>query len=164
MFASAKVRRFCPDSKDLTKILFELLRRYGGYATKGRNRVECCRKGIKNGAPLSPDVNYKSILMNNTLCPYSCMVFILSCSEVLQAMSLACGCRQRVSCRHLNSINTQKMRVNILRYFFFRKLYKKETTRRWLLKWSRGDKVLLPALSGVVKTFVLTLQRYELFS
>ena len=33
---------------------------------------------------------------------------------------------------------------------------------RWLLKWSRGDKVLLPALSGVVKTFVLTLQRYKL--
>ena len=30
-------------------------------------------------------------------------------------------------------------------------------------KWSRGDKVLLPALSGVVKTIVLTLQRYELF-
>jgi len=32
---------------------------------------------------------------------------------------------------------------------------------RWLLKWSRGDKVLLPALSGVVKTIVLTLQRYK---
>ena len=56
------------------------------------------------------------------------------------------------------------MRVSILRYFFFRKLYKKETTRKWLLKWSRGDKVLLPALSGVVKTCILTLQRYELFS
>ena len=33
---------------------------------------------------------------------------------------------------------------------------------RWLLKWSRGDKVLLPALSGVVKTIVLTVQRYKL--
>ena len=32
----------------------------------------------------------------------------------------------------------------------------------WLLKWSRGDKVLLPALSGVVKTNVLTVQRYKL--
>ena len=30
-------------------------------------------------------------------------------------------------------------------------------------KWSRGDKVLLPALSGVVKTYILTLQRYEIF-
>ena len=29
-------------------------------------------------------------------------------------------------------------------------------------KWSRGDKVLLPALSGVVKTFILTVQRYKL--
>jgi len=29
-------------------------------------------------------------------------------------------------------------------------------------KWSRGDKVLLPALSGVVKTIVLTVQRYKL--
>ena len=33
---------------------------------------------------------------------------------------------------------------------------------RWFLKWSRGDKVLLPALSGVVKTNVLTVQRYKL--
>jgi len=31
-------------------------------------------------------------------------------------------------------------------------------------KWSRGDKVLLPALSGVVRTDVLTLQRYKLTS
>jgi len=30
---------------------------------------------------------------------------------------------------------------------------------RVAFKWSRGDKVLLPALSGVVKTIVLTLQR-----
>ena len=29
-------------------------------------------------------------------------------------------------------------------------------------KWSRGDTVLLPALSGVVKTFILTVQRYEI--
>ena len=29
-------------------------------------------------------------------------------------------------------------------------------------KWSRGDKVLLPALSGVVKTNVLTVLRYKL--
>jgi len=30
-------------------------------------------------------------------------------------------------------------------------------------KWSRGDKVLLPALSGVVKSELLTVQRYEIF-
>ena len=30
-------------------------------------------------------------------------------------------------------------------------------------KWSSVDQGLLPALSGVVKTNVLTLQRYELF-
>jgi len=28
-------------------------------------------------------------------------------------------------------------------------------------KWSSVDQVLLPALSGVVKTFVLTVQRYD---
>ena len=28
-------------------------------------------------------------------------------------------------------------------------------------KWSSIDQALLPALSGVVKTFVLTLQRYD---
>jgi hypothetical protein len=28
-------------------------------------------------------------------------------------------------------------------------------------KWSSIDKALLPALSGVVKTYILTLQRYE---
>ena len=30
-------------------------------------------------------------------------------------------------------------------------------------KWSSVDQGLLPALSGVVITFVLTLQRYEVF-
>jgi hypothetical protein len=30
-------------------------------------------------------------------------------------------------------------------------------------KWSRGDKVLLPALSGVAKSEPLTVQRYEIF-
>ena len=29
-------------------------------------------------------------------------------------------------------------------------------------KWSSIDKALLPALSGVVKTFILTVQRYKL--
>ncbi len=58
--SDAKIRRISAESKDLTKIFFELLRRYGEYATKARNRVECCRKGIKNGAPLSPGVNLKS--------------------------------------------------------------------------------------------------------
>ena len=31
-------------------------------------------------------------------------------------------------------------------------------------KWSSIDQALLPALSGVVKTFILTLQRYTFFS
>jgi len=30
-------------------------------------------------------------------------------------------------------------------------------------KWSSVDQVLLPALSGVVKTYILTLQRYIFF-
>jgi hypothetical protein len=30
-------------------------------------------------------------------------------------------------------------------------------------KWSSIDKALLPALSGVVRTFILTVQIYELF-
>ena len=41
---------------------------------------------------------------------------------------------------------------------------KKETTRKWLLKWSSVDKVLLPRgkLTRIVKIVVLTVQRYKL--
>jgi hypothetical protein len=42
--SDAKVRWIFADSKELQQIFFELLRRSGGSATKGQNRVKCCRK------------------------------------------------------------------------------------------------------------------------
>jgi len=41
--------------------------------------------------------------------------------------------------------------------------YKNKNHPEVAFKWSRGDKVLLPALSGVVKSELLTVQRYEIF-
>ena len=41
----------------------------------------------------------------------------------------------------------------------FRKRYEKKSHPKVTLKWSSVDQVLLPALSGVVKIYILTLQR-----
>ena len=46
-FDDAKVRRFCPDSKNLGEIFSELLRQGGNETTKGGLRAESCRETRK---------------------------------------------------------------------------------------------------------------------
>ena len=43
----AKVRRFCPDSKNLGEIFSELLRQGGNETTKGGLRAKFCRETRK---------------------------------------------------------------------------------------------------------------------
>jgi len=51
----------------------------------------------------------------------------------------------------------------MIQLFIQKKNMKKKSHPQVAFKWSRGDKVLLPALSGVVKNLRLTLYRYTLF-
>ena len=52
MFATAKVRRLLPDSKNLGEIFSELLRQGGHEASKAGHEATSCRILVRSGYPL----------------------------------------------------------------------------------------------------------------
>ena len=84
--------------------------------------------------------------------------------DALSNMPLSLSFRHSPSCGSHSALSPFIIVFNIFvaKIAFFDRISRipfEKSHPKVTFKWSRGDKVLLPALSGVVKTNVLTLQR-----